>query len=63
MRLIEAVRPDVLVKGGTYAKAEVSGGGMMQAAGGEVTLSPVLKGTSTSAIVKRIIDRAVSSRP
>lgn len=54
LRLIEAVRPDVLVKGGTYAPEQVAGGAAVRAAGGVVALSPVLAGVSTTAIVRRI---------
>lgn len=53
-RLIAAVRPDVLVKGGTYAPEQVAGGAAVRAAGGVVALSPVLAGVSTTAIVRRI---------
>ena len=53
--LIETVRPDILVKGGTYTSAGVAGGDAVRGAGGLVALSPVLSGTSTSAIIKRII--------
>ena len=60
--LIEAVRPDVLVKGGTYAEEQVAGGAVVRAAGGVVALSPVLEGSSTSAIVERITSRAGSGR-
>ena len=53
-RLIDLVRPDVLVKGGTYTADRVAGGAEVCAAGGVVALSPVLAGISTSAIVERI---------
>jgi len=62
LRLIEAVRPDVLVKGGTYTAARVAGGAEVRAAGGVVALSPVLAGTSTSAIVERIIEGDAGTR-
>ncbi len=62
LRLIEAVRPDVLVKGGTYAADRVAGGSEVRAAGGVVALSPVLAGTSTSAIVERITEGGAGTR-
>ena len=62
LRLIEAVRPDVLVKGGTYAADRVAGGSEVRAAGGVVALSPVLAGTSTSAIVDRITEGGAGTR-
>ncbi len=61
-RLIEAVRPDVLVKGGTYAPEQVAGGAAVRAAGGVVALSPVLAGVSTTAIARRIIQGGAGTR-
>lgn len=60
--LIRLVRPDVLIKGGTYAEAEVAGGAVVCAAGGVVARSPVLEEISTSSIVARITARAGSGR-
>ncbi len=62
IRLIKKVRPDVLVKGGTYSEGEVAGGELMRSIGGVVKLSPVLKGNSTSAIIKQIINEADANR-
>ncbi len=62
LRLIRAVRPDVLVKGGAYAPEQVIGSAAVRAAGGVVALSPVLAGASTSAIVRRIIQGAAGTR-
>lgn len=62
LRLIEAVRPDVLVKGGTYAPEQVAGGAAVRAAGGVVALSPVLAGVSTTAIVRRITQGGAGTR-
>ena len=58
IRLIKEVRPDVLVKGGTYSEGEVAGGELVRSIGGVVKLSPVLRGSSTSDIVKQIINEA-----
>lgn len=60
-RLIGAVRPDVLVKGGAYAPEQVAGGAAVRAAGGVVALSPVLAGVSTTAIVRRIMQGAAGT--
>jgi len=49
-RLICAVRPDILVKGGDYRAEQVAGG----ACAGEVRILPFLDGHSTSGIVESI---------
>jgi rfaE bifunctional protein nucleotidyltransferase chain/domain len=53
-RLIEAVRPHVLVKGGDYALADIVGREFVEAHGGKVATVPLREGLSTSEIVKRI---------
>ena len=53
-RLIAEVRPDVLVKGGDYAPAEVAGAASVTASGGRVVIVPLLPGHSTSGLVARI---------
>lgn len=51
--LIEALLPDVLVKGDDYAKEDVVGAEAVEAAGGRVELVPRLEGRSTSNILRR----------
>lgn len=53
-RLIEAVLPDVLVKGGDYAPDEIAGSDAVRRAGGEVRVLPLLDGRSTSNLIERI---------
>jgi len=53
IRLIEQVRPSVLVKGGDYTREQVVGHEIVEAAGGEVMLVDILKGFSTTALVDR----------
>ena len=55
-RLIEAVKPDVLVKGADYAPADIVGREFVESHGGHVTTIPFREGLSTSEIVKRIRD-------
>jgi D-beta-D-heptose 7-phosphate kinase/D-beta-D-heptose 1-phosphate adenosyltransferase len=55
-RLIEAVKPDVLVKGADYAPADIVGREFVESRGGSVTTIPLREGLSTSEIVKRIRD-------
>ena len=52
-KLIERVRPNVLVKGSDYARSEVVGRETVEADGGEVVLVDLLPGYSTSEIVAR----------
>ena len=52
--LIEAVRPDVLVKGADYTEGEVVGGAFVKAYGGEVRLAPLVDGQSTTATIARM---------
>lgn len=53
-RLIEAVGPDVLVKGGDYRAKEIAGADAVRQAGGEVKVVDLLEGRSTSALITRI---------
>jgi len=54
LRLIEAIQPDVLVKGADYAPADIVGREVVESRGGRVTTIPLREGLSTSEIVKRI---------
>jgi rfaE bifunctional protein nucleotidyltransferase chain/domain len=53
-RLIEAVKPDVLVKGADYAPDAIVGREFVESRGGRVATIPLREGLSTSEIVKRI---------
>lgn len=55
--LIAALRPDVLVKGGDYTPEGIVGRDVVEADGGDVQVIPFLPGYSTSALVRRIIER------
>jgi D-beta-D-heptose 7-phosphate kinase/D-beta-D-heptose 1-phosphate adenosyltransferase len=54
LRLIEAIRPDVLVKGADYRKEEVVGAVFVESYGGRVHLAPMRKRYSTTGILKRL---------
>lgn len=61
-KLIEAIRPDVLVKGGDWKKDEIIGADFVERNGGEVFALPLKSGYSSSSIVEKI--RAVpESKP
>ena len=51
LALIEALRPDVLVKGADYAKAQVVGGDVVEGYGGRVILADLLASHSTTATI------------
>ena len=54
--LIEAVQPDVLVKGADYKKQDVVGHEFVEARGGRVALAPLVEGRSTSGVISRIVE-------
>ena len=54
VKLIEAARPDVLVKGGDYALEAVVGRDLVLSWGGEVRLATFLEGHSTTATLSRL---------
>jgi len=52
--LIEALQPDVLVKGGDYTEERIVGADVVRRRGGNVVIVPLLAGRSTSAVVEQI---------
>ena len=54
LTLIDALRPDVLVKGADYAIDEVVGGDVVQGYGGEVVLATLKEGYSTTGTIARL---------
>ncbi len=54
VELIRALQPDLLVKGADYTIDRVVGAEIVQANGGSVLLAPLVKGQSTTAIVRRM---------
>ncbi len=53
-RLIEAVRPDVLIKGADYTIDGVVGAAFVQSYGGEVRLADLVEGYSTTAAIAKL---------
>jgi rfaE bifunctional protein nucleotidyltransferase chain/domain len=53
-RLIAAIKPNILVKGGDWGADEVVGADIVEREGGRVVLVPYLKGYSTTKIIERI---------
>jgi D-beta-D-heptose 7-phosphate kinase/D-beta-D-heptose 1-phosphate adenosyltransferase len=61
--LIDAIRPDVLVKGGDYRPDEVVGREIVEASGGRLVLIPLVAGHSTTGMVARASDRQLTRHP
>jgi rfaE bifunctional protein nucleotidyltransferase chain/domain len=56
-KVIATLVPDVLVKGGDYAKDEIVGKDIVESGGGSVITVKQVRGKSTRNIIKTIIDR------
>jgi D-beta-D-heptose 7-phosphate kinase/D-beta-D-heptose 1-phosphate adenosyltransferase len=54
LRLIEAIRPSVLVKGADYSKDEVVGAQLVESYGGRVHLARLHQGYSTTELIQRM---------
>lgn len=55
LRLIETLKPDVLVKGGDYRLETIVGAQTVLDYGGQVEIIPFLPGYSTSAIIEKVM--------
>jgi rfaE bifunctional protein nucleotidyltransferase chain/domain len=53
-KLIELIRPDVLVKGADYKVSEIVGAEFVKSYGGKVVRVPIIGGLSTSEIIKKL---------
>lgn len=53
-RLIDAVQPDILVKGGDYQIDQIVGYDIVKARGGEVLTLPFVDGFSSTSIINRL---------
>ncbi len=56
--LIEAIQPDVLLKGADYTMETVVGADVVQRYGGQVVLVPLVEGYSTSAALRKMAEQA-----
>ena len=57
LELISSFQPDVLAKGGDWAKEAIVGREVVERSGGEVVTLPFVEGTSTSNIIETILKR------
>ena len=54
LRLIEYIRPDILVKGGDWNEEDIVGGKLVKKTGGKVIIMPHFNGLSTTNIIDKI---------
>jgi rfaE bifunctional protein nucleotidyltransferase chain/domain len=54
LALVQALEPEVLVKGADYSRENIVGADWVEARGGRVVRVPLLAGFSTSALVERL---------
>lgn len=54
LALIEAIRPDIIVKGNDYSENQVVGATEVKSWGGKVALIPIVPGRSTSGIIEKL---------
>lgn len=53
-RLIRAIRPNFLVKGGDWKKKDIVGSGFVESYGGKVRSLPYIRGFSTTGLLEKI---------
>ena len=56
LKLIQAIKPDVLVKGDDWREEQIVGADFVKSRGGRVVRVPTVPGASTSRIIKQIVD-------
>jgi D-beta-D-heptose 7-phosphate kinase/D-beta-D-heptose 1-phosphate adenosyltransferase len=54
LSLIQLIEPDVLVKGGDYAMAQIVGAEAVTTKGGRVEIIPILEGFSSTSIIEKM---------
>jgi D-beta-D-heptose 7-phosphate kinase/D-beta-D-heptose 1-phosphate adenosyltransferase len=57
LKLIEALEPDILVKGADWPLDKIIGGPFVQQKGGDVVRIPLIPKTSTTGIIEKIVKR------
>lgn len=63
LRLIEALRPDILVKGGDYREETVVGAEQVRSWGGHVRIVPTVEGFSTTRLIARAVSEPADTVP
>lgn len=62
LRVIQALRPDVLVKGGDYELDAIVGREVVESYGGRVVRVPLVPGCSTTALLARLHEESGNSK-
>ena len=57
LRLIRAVRPDILVKGADWSEDDIIGADFVKSTGGKILRVDLVSDASTSGIIDRILER------
>jgi D-beta-D-heptose 7-phosphate kinase/D-beta-D-heptose 1-phosphate adenosyltransferase len=57
LRLVEALRPDVIVKGGDYSEDNIVGAKEVRSWGGRVKIVPIVEGFSTTKLLAKVDPR------
>ena len=55
VKLIQAIKPDILVKGSDWAAKDIVGSDVVKKTGGRIRRIPLVKGRSTTNIIKKIL--------
>ena len=54
LELINAIKPDILVKGGDYTIEQIVGAKEVISYGGRVVINPIIEGYSTSSLIEKM---------
>jgi D-beta-D-heptose 7-phosphate kinase/D-beta-D-heptose 1-phosphate adenosyltransferase len=54
LSLVEAISPDVLVRGADYTEDQIVGGELVKVRDGRIALFPLIEGRSSTKIVERM---------
>ena len=55
LRLIKALKPDILIKGADWSKKKIIGADFVASYGGKVLTANLVKGRSTSVLIEKIV--------
>ncbi len=57
LKLVKALKPDVIVKGGDYSEDTIVGASEVKKWGGRVVVVPLTPGQSTTAIIRKLSEK------
>ncbi|MDO8662722.1 MAG: D-glycero-beta-D-manno-heptose 1-phosphate adenylyltransferase [Candidatus Omnitrophota bacterium] len=56
LEVIKKIKPDILIKGADWEKSKIIGSGFVESYGGKVITIKLVKGLSTTSLVKKIVN-------